>query len=46
MSLSTIFENYRWSPLAIAGAALSLGGMLLALAKRRRPTLVTAPDAA
>jgi drug/metabolite transporter (DMT)-like permease len=46
MSLSTIFEDYQWSPLAIAGAALSLGGMLLALARRRRPTLVTAPDAA
>ena len=46
MSLSTVFENYQWSPLAIAGAALSLGGMLLALARRRRPTLVTAPDAA
>ena len=46
MSLSTLFEDYRWSPLAIAGAALSLGGMLLALAGRRRPTLVTAPDAA
>lgn len=46
MSLSTVFEDYRWSPLAIAGAALSLGGMLLALARRRRPTLVTAPDAA
>lgn len=46
MSLSTIFEGYRWSPLAIAGAALSLGGMLLALARRRRPMLVTAPDAA
>ena len=46
MSLSTLFEAYRWSPLAIAGAALSLGGMLLALAGRRRPTLVTAPDAA
>jgi drug/metabolite transporter (DMT)-like permease len=46
MSLSTIFEDYRWSPLAIAGAALSLGGMLFALAGRRRPTLVTAPDAA
>jgi len=45
MSLSTAFEGYRWSPLAIAGAALSLGGMLLALAGRRRPTLVTAPDA-
>ena len=46
MSLSTLFEGYRWSPLAIAGATLSLGGMLLALAGRRRPTLVTAPDAA
>lgn len=45
MSLSTLFEGYRWSPLAIAGAVLSLGGMLLALAGRRRPTLVTAPDA-
>ncbi len=46
MSLSTVFEDYRWSTLAIAGAVLSLGGMLLALAGRRRPTLVTAPDAA
>ena len=46
MSLSTVFEDYRWSTLAISGAALSLGGMLLALAGRRRPTLVTAPDAA
>jgi drug/metabolite transporter (DMT)-like permease len=46
MSLSTLFEGYRWSSLAIAGAVLSLGGMLLALAGRRRPTLVTAPDAA
>jgi len=46
MTLSTLFEDYRWSPLAIAGAALALGGMLLALAGRRRPTLVTAPDAA
>jgi drug/metabolite transporter (DMT)-like permease len=45
MSLSTAFEGYRWSPLAIAGAVLAIGGMLLALAGRRRPTLVTAPDA-
>lgn len=46
MTLSTIFESYHWSPLAIGGAVLALGGMLLALAGRRRPTLVTAPDAA
>lgn len=46
MSLSTLFEGYRWSPMAIAGVVLSLGGMLLALGGRRRPTLVTAPDAA
>jgi len=46
MSLSTMLEGYRWSPLAIGGAVLALGGMLLALARRRRPTLVTAPDAA
>ena len=46
MSLSTLFEGYRWSTLAIAGGLLALGGMLLALAGRRRPMLVTAPDAA
>jgi drug/metabolite transporter (DMT)-like permease len=46
MTLSTLFEGYRWSWLAIGGAVLALGGMLLALAGRRRPTLVTAPDAA
>ena len=46
MSLSTMLEGYRWSPLAIGGAVLALGGMLLALARRRRPTLVAAPDAA
>jgi drug/metabolite transporter (DMT)-like permease len=46
MSLSTLFEGYRWSALAVAGGVLALGGMLLALAGRRRPMLVTAPDAA
>lgn len=46
MSLSTLFEGYRWSTLAVAGGVLALGGMLLALAGRRRPMLVTAPDAA
>ena len=46
MTLSTLFEGFRWSTLAASGAVLALGGMLLALARRRRPTLVTAPDAA
>ena len=46
MALSTGFEGYRWTSLSVAGAVLALGGMLLALAGRRRPQLVTAPDAA
>ncbi len=46
MALSTAFEDYRWTPLSIAGAVLALGGMLLALVGRRRPQLVTSPDAA
>ncbi len=45
MSLSTIFEDYRWSTLAVAGGVLALGGMLLALAGRRRPLPAAAPDA-
>jgi drug/metabolite transporter (DMT)-like permease len=31
MFLSTVFEGYRWSPLAIAGCALALVGLLFAL---------------
>ena len=46
MALSTAFEDYRWTPLSIGGAVLALGGMVLALAGRRRPQLVTSPDAA
>jgi drug/metabolite transporter (DMT)-like permease len=45
MALSTAFEGYRWSPLAISGAALAIGGMLLALGGRRRPLPVASPDA-
>jgi drug/metabolite transporter (DMT)-like permease len=45
MGLSTLFEDYRWSTMAISGAVLSLGGMLVALAGRRRPLPATAPDA-
>jgi drug/metabolite transporter (DMT)-like permease len=36
MLLSTLFEGYRWSPLAAAGAVLVVAGLLLAL-KARRP---------
>lgn len=31
MALSTVFEGYRWSGLAVAGGALALLGMVLAL---------------
>ena len=49
MALSTLFENFRWSPLAAAGGALAIGGMVLALGGKRRkgaPELVASPDAA
>jgi len=35
MALSTIFEGYRWSPLAAAGAALVIFGLVIALQARR-----------
>lgn len=38
MALSTIFENYRWSPLAAAGAALVILGLVIALQARRSRT--------
>jgi drug/metabolite transporter (DMT)-like permease len=44
MGFSTWLEHYRWTPLAIAGALLALGGMAGALS-RGKPR-VTAPDAA
>ncbi len=43
MALSTLFEGYRWTGLAAAGAALAIGGMLLAMAGRRE--VVAAPPA-
>ena len=45
MALSTGFEGYRWTLLSAVGAALALGGLVLALVGRRRPQLVAAPDA-
>jgi drug/metabolite transporter (DMT)-like permease len=44
MGFSTWIEGYRWTPMALAGAVLALGGMLGALSRSR--SLVPAPDAA
>ena len=44
MGFSTWLEDYRWTPVALAGALLSLGGMAGALSGRR--IAVAAPDAA
>jgi drug/metabolite transporter (DMT)-like permease len=44
LGFSTWLEDYRWTPLTIAGAALALGGMLGALSRSR--SSVPAPDAA
>ncbi len=35
MLLSTLFEGYRWTPLAAAGGALALAGLVVALRSRR-----------
>jgi drug/metabolite transporter (DMT)-like permease len=43
MALSTGLEGYRWTPLAAAGAALAIGGMVLALASRRSTPPVAPP---
>jgi drug/metabolite transporter (DMT)-like permease len=42
MTLSTLFEHYRWTPVAAAGGMLALAGLLLALRAKRPP--VPAPD--
>jgi len=44
MGFSTWLEDYRWTPLAVAGAVLALGGMAGALSGRR--IRIAAPDAA
>jgi drug/metabolite transporter (DMT)-like permease len=43
MAFSTALEGYRWTPLAISGAILALGGMVGALSRPRNA--VTPPDA-
>ena len=44
MGFSTWLEHYRWTPLAVAGALLAIGGMAAALS--RSPSSVQSPDAA
>jgi len=44
MGFSTALEGYLWTPLAIAGASLALGGMAGALSRPR--DAITPPDAA
>jgi drug/metabolite transporter (DMT)-like permease len=44
MGFSTFLEDYRWSLVAIAGAVLTLGGMLVAMSRGR--LVVQSPDAA
>ncbi|EZP79000.1 hypothetical protein BV97_04194 [Novosphingobium resinovorum] len=36
MGLSTLFEGYRWTGLAVGGAVLALAGLVIALAARKR----------
>lgn len=38
MAISTAVESYRWTPIAAAGAALSLVGLILALQSRKPST--------
>jgi drug/metabolite transporter (DMT)-like permease len=38
MVLSTAFEGYRWSPLALAGGAIALAGLVIALRSRAHST--------
>ena len=44
MGFSTALEGYRWTPLAIAGAVLALGGMVGALTRGKN--IIAPPDAA
>jgi drug/metabolite transporter (DMT)-like permease len=44
MSFSTAIEGYRWNAVAIAGALLTLAGMLVAISRGR--LVVQSPDAA
>lgn len=40
MGISTLFEGYRWAPLSIAGGAVALVGLAIAVARRpERPSV-------
>ncbi|WP_033075551.1 DMT family transporter [Sphingopyxis sp. MWB1] len=40
MGISTLFEGYRWAPLSIAGGAVALTGLVIAVARRpERPSV-------
>jgi drug/metabolite transporter (DMT)-like permease len=41
MGFSTWLEDYRWTPLTVAGALLALGGMAAALSRSKRPVVDT-----
>jgi drug/metabolite transporter (DMT)-like permease len=38
MLLSTLFEGYRWTGLAITGSVLAMAGLVVALSSARRPS--------
>jgi drug/metabolite transporter (DMT)-like permease len=43
MLISTVFEDYRWSPLAVAGGLLGLAGLIVALSTSRAPPAPPVP---
>ena len=45
MALSTLFEGFRWTTLSLAGAAVAMAGLALALYSRQRPMKIANPDA-
>ena len=45
MAISTLFEDYRWTPLAIAGGLTAIAGLLTALGARRPVSDAAAADA-
>jgi drug/metabolite transporter (DMT)-like permease len=44
MALSTLFEGYRWSTLAVAGGLLAMAGLFIALRARKAAAPAPAPD--